>query len=137
MTQSALPHIPVAALAFIRDRRMLMVTARGRDVIYLPGGKIDAGESAREAVIREVREEVGAELIPETLHEYFDLALQAHGEPEGRLVEMRVFRGELATEPTPSSEVSALHWASTADAPRCPPAGAAVLARLFADGLID
>lgn len=114
-----------------------MVTARGRDVIYLPGGKIDAGESPREAVIREVREELGAEIDPETLEPYRELALQAHGEPEGRLVEMSVFRAELLDEPVASAEISALHWAGLADIPRCPPAGAAILEALAAEGLID
>ena len=49
MTAEALPDIQVAAIALLRGRRVLMVTARGRDVIYMPGGKIDAGESAAEA----------------------------------------------------------------------------------------
>lgn len=32
--------IVVSALALVRDRCLLMVTARGRDVLYLPGGKV-------------------------------------------------------------------------------------------------
>ena len=35
--------ILVGAVALIRDRRVLMVTARGRDVWFMPGGKIDPG----------------------------------------------------------------------------------------------
>jgi hypothetical protein len=33
----------VAALALIRDRRVLMVRVEGQDVLYLPGGKIEPG----------------------------------------------------------------------------------------------
>ena len=41
--------IIVSAVAVVRDRTVLMVTARGRDVYYMPGGKVDPGETAAEA----------------------------------------------------------------------------------------
>ncbi|MCS4277994.1 8-oxo-dGTP pyrophosphatase MutT (NUDIX family) [Mycetocola sp. BIGb0189] len=137
MSHPTLPDIQVAAFALVRDRRLLMVTARGRDVYFLPGGKIDSGETPRDAVIREVFEEVGARVDPDSLAIYHRLALQAHGEPEGRLVAMTIFSGELLDEPVPSAEVSELHWVRLADADRCPPAGADLLHVLHRDGLID
>jgi 8-oxo-dGTP pyrophosphatase MutT (NUDIX family) len=134
---SGLPTILVAAVALVRDRRVLMVTARGRDVIYMPGGKIDAGETAFDAAKREAREEISVELDPSSVVELFIVTVQAHGEPEGRLVEMRVFAGSTADEPVASAEVDAVHWVTTADAHRCPPAGRETLARLAALDLID
>ena len=132
-----LPDLLVAAIALVRDRRMLMVTARGRDVHYLPGGKIDPGETAAEAAAREAFEEVALELDPAELDELFEVVVQAHGEPDGRLVRMRVFRADTDAAPATSAEVGALHWVTSADAHLCPPAGAEVLARLAASGLID
>ncbi|MFC6356394.1 NUDIX hydrolase [Luethyella okanaganae] len=137
MTPTVLPDIPVAAVAIIRERRVLMVTARGRDVIFMPGGKIDSGETAREAALREAGEEIAVVLRPESMRELFTVAVQAHGEPEGRLVRMIVFAGETDDEPAPSAEVSELHWVTSADARRCPPAGAEVLRRLDELDLID
>jgi len=132
-----LSTILVAAVALVRDRRVLMVTARGRDVIYMPGGKIDPGETAFDAAIREAREEVSVELDPASVAELFTVTVQAHGEPDGRLVEMRVFAGSTNDEPVASAEVDAVHWVTTADADRCPPAGRETLARLAALDLID
>ena len=136
-----LPPLLVSAVALVRDRRVLMVTARGRDVYYMPGGKIDAGESPAEAAAREAREEVALELDPAGLTELFGVRTQAHGEPDGRQVHMAVFRAETAAEtaaePVPSAEVGAIHWVTTADADRCPPAGRAVLERLSTLDLID
>jgi 8-oxo-dGTP diphosphatase len=132
-----LPTILVAAVALGRERRVLMVTARGRDVLYMPGGKIDPGETAREAAIREAREEVSVELDPTSVAELFTVTVQAHGEPEGRLVEMRVFTGRTPDEPIASAEVDAVHWVTTLDADRCPPAGQETLLRLAALTLID
>jgi 8-oxo-dGTP diphosphatase len=131
------PDIPVAAVALIRDRRVLMVTARGRDVWYMPGGKIDAGETEAEGAAREAWEEVAVRLDPAALEPLFTVLIQAHGEPEGRLVRMAVFGAETAEEPAASAEVSALHWATSSDAHRCPPAGAEVLRLLHASGKID
>jgi 8-oxo-dGTP pyrophosphatase MutT (NUDIX family) len=132
-----LSTILVAAVALVRDRRVLMVTARGRDVIYMPGGKIDAGETAFDAAIREAREEVSVELDPTSVDELFTVTVQAHGEPDGRLVEMSVFAGSTNDDPVASAEVDAVHWVTTADADRCPPAGRETLARLAALDLID
>lgn len=133
----ALPTIRVAALALIRQRRLLMVTARGRDVIYLPGGKIDPGETAAAAAVREAHEEVNVRVTAGSLHPLFTVTVQAHGEPEGRLVEMQVFAGETPDAPLPSNEVDAVHWVTTVDSVRCPPAGAETLRRLAALDLID
>lgn len=127
----------VAAIALIRERRVLMVTARGRDVMYMPGGKIDPGESPAEAAAREALEEVSLRLDPADLSELFTVVTQAHGEPDGRLVRMSVFQATTDAAPLPSAEVSAVHWATSADLDRCPPAGREVVERLSALGLID
>ena len=49
------------------DGRILVVRKRGTNKYMLPGGKIEAGESPAQAAIRELHEEVGAELEPESL----------------------------------------------------------------------
>jgi 8-oxo-dGTP diphosphatase len=129
--------IVVSALALVRDRRLLMVTARGRDVLYLPGGKVEEGESGADAVIRESREEVLLELDPATVRPLFSVSEQAHGEPDGRLVEMTLFAAETPDDPRPAAEVGSITWVTTADAHRCPPAGVETLRQMSLLGLID
>ena len=134
---SALPPIRVAAVVLLRGRRVLMVTARARDVLYLPGGKIDDGETAAEALVRECREEIAVELDGASIRSLFRVTVQAHGEPEGRMVAMELFGASTPDEPTASAEVDSVHWVTSADAGRCPPAGVETLARLRELDLID
>jgi 8-oxo-dGTP diphosphatase len=132
-----LPDILVSAVAIVRERRVLMVTARDRDVLYMPGGKIDAGETPAQAAVREAREEIAVEIDPARVSRLFTVVTQAHGEPDGRLVRMHVFAADTDATPKPAAEVSALHWVGTESLDRCPPAGREVLERLAAAGLID
>lgn len=55
------PSTPGAAVVLVRaaDDTLLLVRSVGRDGWAPPGGKAEAGESARETAVREVREETG------------------------------------------------------------------------------
>lgn len=62
--------LEVASAAIVRDGRVLAARrVRPADVAggwELPGGKVDAGESTADAVVREVREELGCEVAVES-----------------------------------------------------------------------
>ena len=100
------------AAAVIWDGKRVMLTRRPPgDALALqwefPGGKIDAGESPEQAVVREIGEELGVgatalERLGETRHRY------AHGlEVELVFVHCRLASAELS----PSSAVHAIRWA--------------------------
>lgn len=59
----------VVAAVVLHDEqgRVLVVRKRGTVRYMLPGGKIESGETPAEAAVRELREEVGAELDPSLL----------------------------------------------------------------------
>ncbi|MEK6909452.1 MAG: NUDIX domain-containing protein, partial [Candidatus Aenigmatarchaeota archaeon] len=76
-------------LAWVRieDRKILVTRSKGKDVWYIPGGKREQGESDQEALIREIREELSVDLILETIKYVGTFKAQAHGKPEGVLVQ--------------------------------------------------
>jgi len=57
------------AVALMRNDagRVLLVRKQGTDAFMQPGGKIEAGEDARGALIRELNEELSIAAIPERL----------------------------------------------------------------------
>ena len=54
-----LSYIDKLAFIEIRERKLLMVRSKGKDVWYTVGGKREAGENDEQALIREVNEEIG------------------------------------------------------------------------------
>lgn len=67
LTPSTPDFIVSAVVLRDSDERILVVRKRGTSKYMLPGGKIEAGESPAEAAVRELHEEVGADLEPESL----------------------------------------------------------------------
>lgn len=132
----------VSALLLVRDRRVLMVRARARDVLYLPGGKAEPHETDVEAAVREAFEETGLVLTAADVEPFGTVTEPAHGQAPGTMVAMTLFLvrpgGALDTAtPVASAEVDEVEWVTSADADRCPPAGIETLRRLVAAGLVD
>ncbi|WP_028655897.1 NUDIX hydrolase [Nocardioides sp. J54] len=101
------PTIVVAAVALVRDGAVLTVRKRGTSRFMLVGGKLEPGEDARDAAVREAREEVGLELADvELLGEYVS---DAANEPGHRLVST-VFTATSAGDPVAAAEIAELRW---------------------------
>ncbi|GGU59026.1 hypothetical protein GCM10010211_24870 [Streptomyces albospinus] len=121
----------------VRDGRLLSVRTRGNDTFYLPGGKYEPGETAREALSRELSEELGLRIPVEELTEAFVVHAVAHGK-NGRRLHMTCFTGgpqDIA--PAPGREIAEYAWFDREGArTRCAPAHGQVVERLIAQGLM-
>jgi 8-oxo-dGTP diphosphatase len=97
----------VIAAAVLDPRGLLLVSKRAApDVFYLPGGKPEPGEAARECLERELLEELGV-----TVAEAEPFAeVRAPAALEGVQMWMSVFLARLAGTPAPAAEIAALRW---------------------------
>lgn len=131
-TDPALIKVIETANWILRDgKHILSVRSHGRDRFYLPGGKIDPGETAREAIKREINEELGVDLIPGTLRQLGTFAGQGHNQPEGSVVRMTCFTGHYSGTLAPASEIAELRWLSPRERHLMAPMGQKITAALF------
>ncbi|MFC0309388.1 NUDIX domain-containing protein [Gallibacterium trehalosifermentans] len=130
-------HIDKLAWIFVEQRRVLMTRSYGKDQYYLPGGKREQGESDQQALIREIKEELNVDLIPETLSLVEVFQAQAHGKAEGVMVVMRCYQGDYQGQLQASAEIEELRWLTTTDKTICSQAACLVLDYLAENGLID
>ncbi|MFI7103799.1 GNAT family N-acetyltransferase [Streptomyces sp. NPDC050161] len=121
----------------LRDGRLLSVRTRGNDTFYLPGGKYEEGETAPEALSRELAEELGLTVPAGGLAEAFVIHDVAHGQ-NGRRLHMTCFTGgPQDIEPVPGREIAEYAWFDRQEArERCAPAHSQVVDRLVAQGLM-
>lgn len=93
-----------------KDKKILMVRShKNTEVFYLIGGKVEEGENDEECVTREVKEEIGVDIIPGTLK----LLTEFNGPADGRentLLDMKFYTGEFTSNPTPSREIAELGY---------------------------
>jgi 8-oxo-dGTP pyrophosphatase MutT (NUDIX family) len=87
------------------DGRLLTVRARGRDLLYLPGGKREPGEEDWAALSREVREELGVELQAASFQRLGIVEALGHDQPEGVRVRMACFTASSLGSPSPRAEI--------------------------------
>jgi 8-oxo-dGTP diphosphatase len=106
--------IDKVGLLTIREGGVLLCRKRhGTQLLILPGGKREAGESSLECLARELREELGdvTAVSPELIGIYTH---GAAGDPE-KIVRIELYRAELSGEPSAQSEIAELVWFGRAD----------------------
>lgn len=99
-------YIDKLAFIDIQDKKVLSTLSKGKDVWYIPGGKREGNETDHEALIREIKEELVVDLIPDTVAHYGTFEAQAHGKPEGTVVRMTCYTAKFVGELQASAEVA-------------------------------
>lgn len=130
--------VRTAALALVRDRRLLQTRSAGASVFYMAGGKLDPGENAEQALHREIREELGVGLREVAEIGVFESV--AYGHPAGTRLHMTCFHADPTGEPRPSGEIAELGWFTVAEyaaQPEFAPGSMLVFEHLHSLGVID
>jgi len=99
-----------AGLVVIKNRKLLLAFSNNKQAFYLPGGKIDAAETAVEGLIREIREELNVELNESGLQYYTHITAPAFGEKTGIIMEQDCFLYDLQETPEPNAEIGVLEY---------------------------
>ncbi|WP_432825389.1 NUDIX hydrolase [Dactylosporangium sp. CA-092794] len=121
-------HI-VAAVILDSGGRWLLVRKRGTTVYMQPGGKLEPGEAAPAALVRELDEELGLRVAADRLGHVGRFTAPAANEP-GFTVDAEVFTAPLTGPVEPLAEIEEILWLDPSDA------GDVSLAPLLRDHLL-
>lgn len=133
-------QLATVGLLAVRDRKLLLAYSNNKQCFYLPGGKVDPGESATAALCREIAEELNIALTEEELDYYTHISAPAYGEQEGIIMEQDCFFVHRLLNPEASAEIGSLKYFSYADYQQethRAPGAVLILKQLQADGIID
>lgn len=127
-------RVLVAAAVVIRDGRVLLSQRKSGTHLAgaweLPGGKVEPDEDPKDAVVRELREELGVEV---SVHDILDVTF--HRYPEKSVLLLFYEASLRAGSPEPSAvDVADVRWAEAAELrdELFPPADLAILAKVRA-----
>ncbi|MEU9023162.1 NUDIX domain-containing protein [Actinomadura sp. NPDC048394] len=128
--------LDVVAWVRVVDGRLLAVRSRGRDLLYLPGGKREPGEDDWAALSREVREELGVELDRASFRELGVVRAPAHDQPDYTHARMACFTASCHGAVAASGEVDEYFYLDASDRHLLAPAARSALDLALAHGLL-
>lgn len=124
------------ALLEITDDKLLFSLRHGLDTWYIPGGKRENDESDKAALVREVKEELSIDILPETVKYFGTFEAQAHNKPLGIVVRMTCYTAQFKGELKPANEIERITYFSYHDTFKRGPVDDVIIDDLFAKGLI-
>jgi 8-oxo-dGTP pyrophosphatase MutT (NUDIX family) len=121
----------------IQNQHILSTRSKGKNVYYIPGGKREFGESDHAALIREIKEELSVELLPDSIQYVGTWEAQAHGHAEGVLVRMTCYSSQYIGQLAPASEIAELVWLNYSDWDNIAPVDKIIFDWLKGEGMIQ
>ena len=104
-----------SAGVIIENKKLLLTRTRGKSFFIAPGGKLEAGETATQSLVRELKEELNVDVLETDLQDLGTFRMPAIGK-EDKMLEMKVmmvnrYAGELNIQ----NEIEEMMWIDSAN----------------------
>ncbi|URC11088.1 NUDIX domain-containing protein [Flavobacterium sp. B183] len=108
-------EIDKIALIKVENGQILSTKSRGKNKYYIPGGKREANETDEQTLIREIREELSVEILPESIEYVGTFKAQSDGHADGITVKMTCYKADYTGTPKESNEIAEIKWLNYKD----------------------
>jgi len=127
-------EIDKLAWVFIKDNKLLVARSKDKALFYLSGGKREQGESDEQALLREIKEELSVDIIPNTVKYAQTFTAPADGKNSDITVKLSCYFAGFEGQLAPDAEIAFVDFQLQE---RCSLATVKVLAWLNQQGLIN
>jgi 8-oxo-dGTP pyrophosphatase MutT (NUDIX family) len=105
------PRTRIAGI-IIRDGKLLLLKGKGYEHLWTAGGKLEEGETNEECLRRELKEEIGVDLIEaKYFKEYDGVSFYNPNQPLNQIIYIAKVEGEIK----PDAEIEDFVWLSKED----------------------
>lgn len=108
-------EIDKIALLLVRDGKILSTKSIGKNKYYIPGGKRENNETDHETLIREIKEELSVDILPETIMYIGTFTAQSDGDKEGINVKMTCYKVDYIGVLHKNNEIEEIRWLNYKD----------------------
>jgi len=103
-------EIDKLAWLYIREGKLLSARSKNKELFYIPGGKREKGESDEQALVREIREEISVDLIPNSITYAETFKAQADGKNSETIVKLTCYFADFRGELSPDAEIEEIDF---------------------------
>ncbi|MGB5189501.1 NUDIX hydrolase [Robiginitalea sp.] len=129
--------IEAVSWVHLEDGQILSSRSEGKSRYYIPGGKRMPEEQELEALTREIEEEMGVVLKPDSISLLGIFEAPADAQPPGTLVRLSCYTGLYEGTLKPSSEIREIVWLTYQDRNLVAPADQLVFDFLYQKGMLN
>ena len=114
-------EIDKLAWLYIYEGKLLNARSINKTLFYLPGGKREIGESDEAALIREIKEEISIDLIPESIKYAATFKARADGQAGDVIVKLTCYFAEFKGRLAPAAEIEEISFIEYDNKSLCSP----------------
>ncbi|WP_298941599.1 NUDIX domain-containing protein [uncultured Psychromonas sp.] len=103
-------EIDKLAWLYIYEGKLLNARSINKKLFYLPGGKRELGESDEAALIREIKEEISIDLVPESIKYAGTFKAKADGRADDVMVKLTCYFAEFKGRLAPAAEIEEIQF---------------------------
>jgi len=103
-------NIDKLAWLYIKDGKLLNARSKNKTLFYLPGGKREVGESDKQALCREIKEEISVDLLDDSIVYAGTFEANADAQSADVMVTLTCYFADFKGELSPASEIAEIKF---------------------------